>query len=269
MSKYATRGTPMDATNVSKCSWDTLAELDPLWTILSDPERKFGKWDPAEFFSTGGWEAERVLAMCKSHGVSVSYGKLLDFGCGVGRMTRAFSGFFSSCVGIDVSEKMIGLARGFNSGRAACEFIATGGGVLPFADKSFDFVFTVLVLQHLPRKSMILGYIEEFIRVAKDDAVVVFQLPNEVPIRQRLQLRRRLWPLLAAVGIPQSWLFKKLGLAPILINGISRQEIEEFVCGHGGRVQAVERYDNTEGRFHSYYYFVVKQRGSSSQDSPH
>ncbi len=96
-------------------------------------------------------------------------------------------------------------------------------------------------------------------RVAKDNAVVVFQLPNAVPLRRRFQLRRRIWPLLASLGIPKSWLFEKLGLAPILINGISRQEIEKFVCAHGGRVQAVERYDNNEGRFHSYYYFVVKQ----------
>src|SRR6266852_2806568 len=193
---------------LGSAGWNALAELDPLWTILSDPKKKFGRWDPEEFFSTGKGEAERVLAMCKSHGVSISYGKLLDFGCGVGRMTRAFSGFFASCIGIDISEKMIRLARGYNSRLPRCEFIANDANVLPFADKSFDFVFTVLVLQHLPRKSMILRYIAEFIRVAKDNAVLVFQLPNRVPLRRRIQLRRRLWPLLASAGIPRPWLFK-------------------------------------------------------------
>jgi ubiquinone/menaquinone biosynthesis C-methylase UbiE len=229
-----------------------------LWTILSDPAKKFGKWEPEEFFSTGDREAERVLDMCKANGVAVSYGKVLDFGCGVGRMTRAFSKFFSSCVGIDVSEKMVDLAREFNADRPQCEFIASAAPALPFTDKSFDFVYSVLVLQHLPQKSMILGYIAEFIRVAKDSSVIVFQLTNEVPLRRRIQGRRRLWSLLTTLGVPQGWLFKKLGLAPIVMNGISKEKVERFIRVQGARVKAVERYDPSEGRHHSYYYFVVK-----------
>ena len=239
-------------------NWNVLAELDPLWTILSDPEKKFGKWDAKEFFGTGTREAERVLAMCRANSLSISYGKLLDFGCGVGRMTRAFANFFISCVGIDVSVNMVALANKFNADMPGCSFIANDGATLPFEDNSFEFVFSLLVLQHLPNKSMILNYVAEFIRVAKEDGVVVFQLPNEVPLRRRLQLRRRLWSLLSAVGVPRSWLFKKMGLAPIQMNGISRAEVEKFISAHGAQVQAVERYDLTEGAYHSYYYLVHK-----------
>lgn len=238
-------------------NWNVLAELDPLWTILSDPKKKFGKWDPSDFFSTGAREADHVLALCTANGCKVSYEKFLDFGCGVGRMTRAFSSFFKSCAGVDVSENMLSLARKFNSDRPHCEFIASDATVLPFADKSFDFVFSLLVLQHLPTKKMILGYIAEFIRVAKDNGVIVFQLPNEVPLRRRIQLRRRLWSLFAFAGMPESWLFRKLGLAPIRMNGVSRREVENFICAQGARVQAVERYDPSEGRYHSYYYLVL------------
>lgn len=250
-------------------NWNVLAELDPLWAILSDPSRKFGKWDPTEFFSTGGREAERVLAMCRYHALEISYGKVLDFGCGVGRMTRAFSSYFQSCTGIDISQSMVSLARKFNSDLPHCEFVASDAPVLPFATKSFDFVFSVLVLQHLPSKSMILSYIAEFVRVAKDGAVIVFQLTNEVPLRRQIQLRRRLWPLLAAIGIPRAWLFKHLGLVPIRMNGISRREVEDFIRSQGASVQAVERYDHSEGRYHSYYYFVVKPPDLSGQPVPH
>jgi ubiquinone/menaquinone biosynthesis C-methylase UbiE len=239
-------------------NWNTLAELDPLWAVLSNPRKKFGEWDPVDVFSKGEREADRVLAMCKSNAIAVSYGKLLDFGCGVGRMTRAFSGFFATCTGIDVSEKMVALARKFNSERANCQFISSESGGLPFADESFDFVYSVLVLQHIPRRDAILAYIAEFIRVAADKGVIVFQLPNEVPFWRRIQLRRRLWSWLASLGIPKSWLFRKLHLSPIPMNGISRQEIENFVRARGAKVLAVERYDSREGPFHSYYYFIVK-----------
>jgi SAM-dependent methyltransferase len=245
-------------------NWNVLAKLDPLWTILSDPQKKFRKWDADEFFATGKLEAERVLAMCNSLGMNFSRGKFLDFGCGVGRMTQAFSNFFESCTGVDVSENMVGLAREYNASRTQCAFVASQAATLPFPDRTFDFVFTVLVLQHLPTKAVILGYISEFLRVAKDDGVVVFQLPIEVPLRRRIQLRRRLWSLFSSIGIPEPLLFK-IGLAPIQINGIARQQIEQFIAEHGARLHGVERYDLAEGKFHSNYYFVTKRSASYTQ----
>jgi ubiquinone/menaquinone biosynthesis C-methylase UbiE len=238
--------------------WNAMAELDPLWAVLSDPKKKFGKWDKEEFFRDGQREAIRVTHMCGENGIHISPGKMLDFGCGVGRMTRAFSEYFHASVGIDVSGKMVELARKFNADRLQCEFVASASAALPFADFTFDFVFSVLVLQHLPKKSMILDYISEFIRVAKDGGVVVFQLTNEVPFRQQIQGRRRLWSLLALLRVPQSWLFKMVGLAPIRMNGVAREEVERFIEQRGARVKAVQRYDPSEGPFHSYYYFVVK-----------
>lgn len=245
-------------------SWNAMARLDPLWTILSHPQKKFGKWDPQEFFRTGDREAKRVLGMCRASGVEIFCGRVLDFGCGVGRMTRAFSRFFPACVGIDVSEEMVHLARTFNADRPQCEFVVSAAAALPFADESFDFVFSVLVLQHLPGENRILASIAELLRVAKDNAVIVFQLPSAVPLRHRLQGRRRLWSLLSSLGIPHRWLFLELGLAPMPMHAVSRGHVESFVAGAGARTEAVERYDPREDAFHSYYYVVVKGPGSSA-----
>jgi len=259
MTKHATAGEDSaDVLGPLASNWNAMAELDPLWAILSDPHKKFGGWSPAEFFRDGEREAKRVVGMCNAIGLVFSYGRMLDFGCGAGRMTRAFSQYFSSCVGIDVSGKMIDLARKFNADRPNCKFVSSASAALPFDEAAFDFVFSVLVLQHLPEKSMILGYISEFLRVVKDGGVAVFQLTNEVPFRNRVQGRRRLWSLLALLGIPKSWLFKMFGLSPIRMNGVSRGEVENHIGGLGGKVKAVERYDPNEGLYHSYYYFVVK-----------
>jgi hypothetical protein len=89
--------------------------------------------------------------------------------------------------------------------------------------------------------------------------VIVFQLPMRVPLRRRVQLRRRTWAALASLGVPRSWMFKQAGLAPILINGISRKQVEEFIRVHGAEVRAVERFESTPEVFHSYYYFAVKR----------
>ena len=105
---------------------------------------------------------------------------------------------------------------------------------------------------------MILNFISEFFRVAKVGGAVVFQLPIAVPLRRRIQLRRRIWALLASVGVSRTWLFQRAGLAPIPINGIARDKIEQFIKTHGGDLRGVQRYDPSEGDFHSNYYFAVK-----------
>ena len=243
--------------------WNSLAELDPLWTVLSDPHKKFGKWDPVEFFSTGEKEASRVLEMCESNHLKISFDKMLDFGCAVGRMTRGFSNKFRSCTGLDVSEKMVELAEKYNADRPNCSFVASSSPRLPFEDETFDFVFTTLVLQHVPTQQLILNFISEFFRVAKVGGAVVFQLPIAVPLRRRIQLRRRIWALLATIGVSRAWLFQRAGLAPILINGIARNKIEQFIKAHGGDLRGVQRYDPAEGDFHSNYYFAIKSVAKS------
>jgi SAM-dependent methyltransferase len=239
-------------------NWNALAELDPLWTVLSEPEKKFGKWNAEEFFSTGEPEAKRVLDLCKANAVDITFGKMLDFGCGVGRMTRAFSAYFKSCVGLDVSEKMVGLAKKYNSGLPRCEFMASEAARLPLPDRTFDFVFTVLVLQHLPTKRAILNYIAEFVRIAKEGGVIAFQLPIAVSLLHRVQPRRRIWTMLAALGVPHAWLHKQ-GLAPIQISGISRREVETFLRSQGAQVKVVDRFEPGDEPFHGYYYVAVKQ----------
>src|SRR4051794_14384082 len=70
--------------------WEQLAELDPMWAILSSPERRFGGWDEAEFFATGDQEVARLLARIDELGGLNGRAAALDFGCGVGRVSRAF-----------------------------------------------------------------------------------------------------------------------------------------------------------------------------------
>jgi hypothetical protein len=45
------------------------------------------------------------------------------------------------------------------------------------------------------------------------------------------------------------------------MKGISREGVERYIGGQKARVGAVERYDPSEKRYHSFYYFVVKVPG--------
>src|SRR5262245_31636893 len=103
-----------------------------------------------EFFATGAGEISGALDVARELGLPVRYGRALDFGCGVGRLTRALAARFESCVGVDVSPKMVDAARRLNDGVPNVEFVVNRDPDLrAFATGSFDLVYSSIVLQHL------------------------------------------------------------------------------------------------------------------------
>ncbi len=91
-------------------------------------------------------------------------GAVLEIGCGVGRLMR------KGYVGIDISEKMLKIAI---SRKPNCRFLVTDGDI-PFPDKSFDSVYSMLVFQHIKPKQ-VYRYIREAHRVLKTDGLFKFQ----------------------------------------------------------------------------------------------
>jgi hypothetical protein len=52
--------------------WERLAEVDPLWAVLTAPDRKGGGWNEADFFATGEDEVAAVLGNAERLGSSTS-----------------------------------------------------------------------------------------------------------------------------------------------------------------------------------------------------
>ncbi|HTU35357.1 MAG TPA: class I SAM-dependent methyltransferase [Candidatus Acidoferrum sp.] len=240
--------------------WDELGKLDPLWAVLSEPTRQYGRWDHEEFFRTGEEMVEKVVRTAASHGLPSAHGRALDFGCGVGRLTRALSSRFSNCCGVDISEQMIRQARRLNSSVRNCFFMVNSDPHLGiFSSEHFDCIVSILVLQHLPRRDWIYSAISEFVRVLKHGGLLVFQLPSFIPWRNRVQLRRRAYQALRAAGLGHDFLYRSLGLNPIRMNYLPRNSVAGFVSHAGGRIVAHETQTVMQkGPIQSTTYYVTK-----------
>ena len=95
--------------------WDSLAEEDALHAILTDETKAKGRWNIAEFMATGDLEIEKVMQYLTRLGFIPNWnGTALDFGCGVGRLTQALGRHFASCVGVDISKRMVEKAKSMN-----------------------------------------------------------------------------------------------------------------------------------------------------------
>jgi SAM-dependent methyltransferase len=159
--------------------WEAFGKTDPLFGILSDPAKHGGRWDVEEFFESGAAHVGNLFDVLASVDVEAGGGTCLDFGCGVGRLTAPLSERFDRTVGVDVAPSMIQRAREFHRARRNCEFVVNRAADLQqFPAGTFDFVHSCLVLQHIA-PDISLGYVREFLRIAKPGGLVVFQLPAE------------------------------------------------------------------------------------------
>jgi ubiquinone/menaquinone biosynthesis C-methylase UbiE len=154
-----------------------LAQKDPLWIICTDPGRKDGKWDTEAFFRTGEEEVNMVLDYIKKVGLTVDFkSPLLDFGCGVGRLTQAFARSFEQCYGVDISSTMIKYAQAYNRYPQRCFYQLNKKEDLKiFQDDFFGFIYTSLVLQHI-KPALSTLYLKEYALVLKRGGVAVVQL---------------------------------------------------------------------------------------------
>ena len=236
--------------------WEELAALDPLWAVLSDAEMRFNRWDHARFFRTGAQEIGALVAHAEQLGFPDQWHRALDFGCGVGRLTRALRAYFPECHGVDISSRMVQRARELTPG---CDFhINTETNLQLFDDSYFDLVYSVIVLQHQPSRAVALSYVNEFLRVLRRDGLLVFQLPCYVPLRNRIQVRRRLYALLHSIGWKSHFLYRRLHLAPIRMLWISENDIVSVIQSAGGKILDVRPDDRAGQTIQSRTYYVSR-----------
>src|SRR4051812_15183977 len=121
-----------------KANWEEIASQDPFWAVLAFPWRKRGGWEPDEFYATGELEIAEVIERCERLGRPARRERALDFGCGLGRLTRALSLRFDTALGVDISENMATRARMLNED-FDCEFYVNPWPDLrELEDDSFD-----------------------------------------------------------------------------------------------------------------------------------
>lgn len=157
--------------------WDALGHTDPMWAILTDPERRGNKWDEAEFFASGRQEIEAVLERVRGLRLRLKRGRALDFGCGLGRLTQALGQHFAEAHGVDIAASMIEGARRYNQlGDRVNYYVNSAADLRLFPDRHFDLIYSVVVLQHMqPTYSR--RYIAEFVRTLAPGGWAVFQIP--------------------------------------------------------------------------------------------
>ncbi len=156
--------------------WDHRARKNPYHYIASVRD----KWPEDEFLLSGEREVRDLVDPYLADAQFVPRDKrMLEIGCGVGRMTFALAKRFGTVEAIDISGEMVKRAKELQArlGIGNVRFqVGNGKDLRVFPDESMDFGFSYIVFQHIPEISIILNYVREIGRVLKKGGLFRFQV---------------------------------------------------------------------------------------------
>jgi SAM-dependent methyltransferase len=186
--------------------WERFAETDPYRYILTSMKSH----DPREFWQSGERTVRaELLPTVQDSAVRTVVG--LELGCGVGRLALPMARHFHELLGVDISQGMIQRAKSCaqNNGIGNASFFAITGPE-DFLSKvgnyagSCDFVYSLLVFQHIPDFSIIEGYLRVVRILLYESGVAYLQFdtrPETAAYRMKTQLPDSLLPRFWRRGI--------------------------------------------------------------------
>ncbi len=238
--------------------WQELGIIDPFYAVLSHADKKFGQWDERAFFTTGESEIASLMKRAGDLTYPKERGTALDFGCGVGRLTRALSAFFSTVDGVDISASMVEQAKRLHHHLPSCRFIQnTEPNLSLFPSDHFDLIYSSIVLQHVSDPDAVKSYLAEFVRTLKPNGLAAFHLPIHLPIRAQWQPQQRLFHVLRAMGISAEKLYR-WHLLPISMHAMEERSVRDVIAQAGGRLIAVDANTFSGPTIESRMFFVTK-----------
>lgn len=101
--------------------------------------------------------------------------RVLDFGCGSGAITRHLAGLGYDMSAVDVSERMISVAKEADPDSRIDWGVCVESAPLPFEDDAFDAVVSSSVLEYVPDLDFTLS---EFSRVLREGGVAAITVPD-------------------------------------------------------------------------------------------
>jgi SAM-dependent methyltransferase len=166
--------------------WDERARLNARHYIADGQSQ----WSDPEFWASGEANvAETILTdmtnICQ--GKDPREMRVLELGCGVGRITRALAHVFGEVHGVDVSEEMVHQARA-SLGSLPNVFIHQGDGLTlkVLGDLRFDFAYSCCVFHHISSYEVIASYVAETCGSLEPGALFKFEVQGCTAVRTML-----------------------------------------------------------------------------------
>lgn len=166
-----------------RSDWDARAKENARYYVATLKD----DWTDEEFFASG---EQTVSEEILTDMVNICQGKdpkqmrVIEIGCGAGRITRALARLFGEVHGVDVSGEMVEQARKALASTPNASVYQNNGmdlSVLP--EGPYDFAFSTIVFQHIPSREVIYNYVREVNRLLRPGALFKFQVQGDATMQ--------------------------------------------------------------------------------------
>ena len=172
---------------IMKQDWNERARTNTLFVISTDHSDS-----EKDFWQSGVNDCEKILGRNSDRFSNILQGKdpkkmrVLEIGCGIGRLLIPMSNIFQNVVGIDISPEMVRIGKEKTQEISNCEIVENNGSDLSlFSDNYFDFCYSFIVFQHIPEKKIVEEYIKEVSRVLKPGCLFRFQVRGKISTKPK------------------------------------------------------------------------------------
>lgn len=172
--------------------WEDLARREPYFALLNDdgsPDVAGSANATAAFFEAGEGDVATLLPAIESLlGRGVTLDRVLDFGCGAGRLTLPLARRARNVVACDIAPTILDHARR-NAERAGSHNVTFIGVGELAGSGAFDFICSLLVFEHIPNEA---GYdiIRTLMTLLAPGGVAALHVPFRSPAATLLRLIR-------------------------------------------------------------------------------
>ena len=163
-------------------SWQHLGETDPHWSVLTLDEFRAANIDTSreKFYTTGRNDFLKIIHTLERNGIDRKrLHSCLEYGCGLGRITRWLAGEFATVLGFDISAAHLAATEEYLTQKEVRN--VSLHHVRQFADiqalPQADLIYSVIVLQHNP-PPLIEVILAQLLACLKPGGVAIFQVPT-------------------------------------------------------------------------------------------
>jgi SAM-dependent methyltransferase len=158
--------------------WNKKGEQNPRFFMQTKTKSGLAV-DEFELQKTGQEDYKKYVLedkIIREHFDTFNDKSVLEIGCGIGRMTESLSKNFQHVYAIDISDVMIENAKKRLSQLPNVSVQVNDGETIPYDNDKFNFIFSYLVLQHIPSKESIQEYLAHMHRTLKPGGLAKVQL---------------------------------------------------------------------------------------------
>lgn len=230
-------------------TWYYLGQTEPHWSVLSTEQFKQSNISNTTetFYETGKIEVRKLLRLLQNTEIDYqSFKSCLEYGCGVGRVTRWLAESFECVYAYDISASHLQLAKNYIESNILDNIKLRQ--IVEIKDiqilPQVDFIYSVIVLQHNPPPIIEL-IIRSFMKALNPGGVALFQVPT-----YRRNYNFKLQEYLSQVN--------KVGHQKIEMHILPQKTVFEIILSEGCKpIEVME--DDLAGSAHISNTFIVQK----------